>query len=462
MVLEAVRKTIASHELIAPGDHVLVAVSGGVDSVVLLHALRALGPELGFTMTVAHLNHGWRTEASDEDETFVGHLASEAQLGFVSERLDEIEAAAHRGAGREGAAREVRRRFLLRSAQDVAANCIATGHTSNDRAETILYNLTRGAGTAGLSGIDPINEPFVRPLVDVSRSDVLAYAEAEGLTWREDVTNEDVSFDRNRIRHLVLPELEQINRKVIEAICRAGDRVANAGIAESLLVDRLWPAVVAYEETDDIHLRRDAVSDLPRAIQQLVLREALRRIRGDLQGIDSGHVDSLARLVSACQGHGDLHLPRAYVRVDEQAIAVSATPFIEAPAWEEPVGLGRTDVEGRSFAIDLQCVERATDTEYGDHGDCAVEAADADRIAYPLSVRSRRIGDRFTPLGMSQPVKLKDFLINARVPFFSRDDVPLLCDQEKIIWVVGVRLSNDVRITSDTKRLLVMRMELPS
>jgi len=459
MILDAVKRVLDTHGLIDHGDNVLVAVSGGIDSVVLLHVLARLAPELEITLQVAHLNHGWRDEASDRDEAFVRALAESLGLLCVVDQLDETELELHRGAGREGAAREVRQRFLLEASEQHGASRIATGHTRDDRAETILYNLARGAGSTGISGIAPCRGRFIRPLIETSRAEVLAFAQSEGLEWREDLTNEDVSFDRNRIRHRILPELREINPRAAEAICRAGDHAEDAATVERLLMEKLWPQVAAIEEPDDIQLARDVVAQLPRAVRLLVLRDALRRVRGDLVGIEKTHVATIIDALGAIEGHGDFRVPRGYVRVDGDRICVSATPYEEASAWEMAAELGETPLPGGEHALQLALRERNAEGIDANRKDPTIEAADADRIAFPLALRSRRPGDRFTPLGMSQPVKLKDFLINARIPFFSRDKVPLLCDQEKIIWVVGVRLSEDVRMTPDTKRILEMRLE---
>jgi len=438
------------------GDTVLVAVSGGVDSIVLLHVLRNLVSELGLSLVVAHLDHGWRAN-SDEDARFTASVAEDAGIPFLTERLDEATTAALRGLGREGVAREARREFLLRAAESIGATRIATGHTADDRAETILYNLTRGAGSAGISGIDPVNEPFVRPLISVPRSDVLAFAEQGDLAWREDETNSDLSLDRNRIRHRVLPELAEINPRAVEAICRAGEHATAARAAEALLVSILWPEVTVCEEAGDVRLSRTGLASLPREVRALLLREAFRRVRGDLNGIERQHTETIVALTEPNGRHSTIDLPRLHARVDRSTLNLSAFPFPKSPSWKTPVSLGRTAFTERGFALDLRIPEGETaEVAVSDRN---VEIADADRIAFPLHVRNRRIGDRFTPLGMDQPVKLKDFLINERVPFFDRDDVPLLCDREKILWIVGVRLSNEIRLTDTTRRRIVMRVE---
>ena len=459
MLLEAVRETIHTHEMLDPGDRVLVAVSGGVDSVVLLHVLRTLASELDLTLVVGHLNHGWRDDASEEDARFVESLAEEAGLRIVSERVSEEDLEPHVGLGREGAAREVRLAFLGEAAAHVGATRIAVGHTANDRAETVLFNLTRGAGGAGLAGIDAVNGPLIRPLIAVTRKDVLAYAGDHALAWREDQSNADPSFARNRIRHRVLPELEAINPRSVEAICRAADLAVDGTRVEELLTARLWSEVTAHEEPGDLRLDREAFAALPPGAERVVLREAFRRVRGDLQGIERQHVDAVVEMARSESGHASANLPRLYIRVDRDAILLSSSAFPQSAPWESPVEPGRTRFPERGFSLDLRIADPGAGRPEIDSTDRATEFADADRVAFPLHVRNRRVGDRFTPLGMEQPLSLKRFLINERIPYFDRDDVPLLCDREKILWVAGVRLSNEVRITDDTQRLLIMRME---
>ncbi|MFC2077637.1 tRNA lysidine(34) synthetase TilS [Candidatus Bipolaricaulota bacterium] len=445
--------------MLEPGDCVFVAVSGGVDSVVLLHVLQTLVNELDLTLAVGHLNHGWRDDASEEDARFVESLAEEAGLQIVSERVSEEDLEPHSGLGREGAAREVRLAFLEEAAAHVGATKIAVGHTANDRAETVLFNLTRGAGGAGLAGIDAVNGPFIRPLIAVTRRDVLAYAEDHALAWREDQSNADLSFARNRIRHRVLPELEAINPRSAEAICRAADLAVDGTRVEELLIARLWPEVTVHEEPGDLRLDRAAFAKLPPEAARVVLREAFRHVRGDLQGIELQHVDTIVEIAHAESGHASADLPRLYVRVDRDAILLSSSAFSQSAPWESPVEPGKTRFPERGFSLDLRVADPGVGRPEIDSTDRATEFADADRVAFPLHVRNRRVGDRFTPLGMGQPVSLKRFLINERIPYFDRDDVPLLCDREKILWVAGVRLSNEVRITDDTKRLIIMRME---
>jgi len=443
--------------MLSGGEKVLVAVSGGVDSVVLLDVLRHLQDEYPIDLAVAHLDHGLRGEESAGDARFVADLAKEAEIPLVSERIDLTSSESWPGLGPEGRAREARRSFLFRAAESVGADAIALGHTANDRAETILFNLTRGGGPAGLAGFEPVNRPFIRPLIEVTRDEIIAYAKESGIAWREDGTNADLSFSRNRIRHRVLTELKRINPRAIEAICRGGDLVRDLFTAISHLIAPAWDAAFKGEEDGRIILSRGAIAGLSPEVGALLIREGIRRARGGLSGIGSVHIRDTLRLIRSERAHGSLDLPGISVRVQGDELLLSTERSREKGELLEPVSLGHNAFPKIGLSLDLEIlpIEKAHPVSE----DRTVELVDADRVRFPLNLRRRRPGDRFVPLGMKEEVKLKDFLINESVPFFDRDDTPLLCDRERIIWVVGVRISDEVKLTDRTERALIMRME---
>lgn len=455
MLLKRVRATIDQHRMLDPGETVLVAVSGGIDSVVLLDLLQRLGPDYGISLHVAHLDHGLRGASSYSDAQFVERLAEERGLPIRMSRLEPGSLSDHRKHGPEGAAREARYAFLESVAAEIGAERIALGHTANDQAETILHRLTRGTGPAGLRGIPPVRHPYVRPLIEATRNEILAYAQERKLVWRVDASNADTSFTRNRIRHRVLPELETINPKVAEAICRGSLLAAEAEEASRFLVSTLWDAACSEESEEQLTLRRGALTSYPPAVRKLLLREGARRVRGNLAGIEHGHVDAVVRLIAPDTSHGELSLPGLHVRVQSDEILLARDAEASPEPWAFPVDLGETEIPEPPISLRLAIVEGKSPQMNAT--DRWTELADADRIVYPLELRSRREGDRFVPLGSGTSVKLKDFLINERVPYFDRGRLPLLCDREKIVWIVGVRLSDEVRVTGTTRRFLSMQ-----
>ena len=454
MTHATIRSTIEEYRMIERGDRVLAAVSGGVDSIVLIDALAALAPELGFALHVAHIDHNLRGKTSRADARFVEQRAAELGLPFVRAALSADALAPHRTLGPEGAAREARRALLLRLADQVGAARIALGHTASDSAETVLHHMTRGTGGTGLRGIPPVSLPFIRPLIRLDRTALLACAAARSLAWREDGSNADLGFTRNRLRHRVLPELERINPRAAEAILRTASLVDDLHrVAEDVVSER-WNEIVLE---DGATLSRQRLSMEPPALQRLLLREGIARARGDLTGIERVHVEAIRELIASGRAHGELSLPDLHIQLEQDRIAFALEKPVHTTPWVLPAPVGTTEIPQVGLALSLERMDRS-DRDVATQ-DPWTEIADEAQVAFPLEVRSRREGDRFAPLGLGRETKLKDFLIREKVPYSERDRVALLCDQERVLWVIGVRLSHDVRVVDDTKHLLVMHAE---
>ena len=459
MLPEKAKETIARHGMLKGEEKVLVAVSGGVDSVVPLEVLGLLKSEFSLELVIAHLDHGLRGREAKEDARFVSSLGKAKGVPVIREEIDVARVSEQERLSLEEAGRRVRRHFLEETSQKVGATRIALGHTLNDRAETLLFNLIRGAGPTGLVGIRPVSLPYIRPLIDTSREEVLSFARLNDLAWREDRTNQDLTFSRNRIRHQVIPLLEQMNPRFLDALHRTSDLLLEEQAALETLLDRPWEEVCAFDDKGEVIFHRCQLAEFPSGFMGLLLRRGIAHTRGDLQGIEKVHIDALRRLVRSSQSHGELDLPGLAVRVQNDELLLSTQIKAKARPYEFPVKLGKTEFSSLGIAIELSIKERNSSLEPLMKDGRTVEVADADRVHFPLHLRSRRPGDRFHPLGMKNEKKLKDLLSDEHIPFFKRDALPLLCDQERIIWVVGVRLSDAVRVTAQTRRVLVMGME---
>ncbi len=453
MLVEKVKKTIDRYSML-DRRKVLVAVSGGVDSTVLLDILCRILPKE--RLVIAHLDHGIRGEAARADARFVSELGDRLGIRVVSDRADVPRLSEVEHLSLEEAGRRVRREFLERAAAQTGADRIALGHTLDDLVETVIFNLARGTGPTGLAGIRPVSLPYVRPLIETTRREIIEYAKTRGIHWREDETNKDVRFTRNLIRHRIVPLLEELNPRAKEAIARAAELIREAGEVIDML---LTPILKETVKTDNekVILDRPKLTALPQAVQGLVLRQGIAHARGGLTGITKAHIEALQEIIASPRAHGTLHLPGIRAYMDNDHLVFSTKRKGPSPFHPIEVGLGRTDVPelGISLILERRPWEQGEELPTSHSS----EVADADRIRFPLVLRTRRTGDRFQPLGMQGKKKLKEFLIDEHIPFYDRDRLPLLCDQDGIIWVVGVRLSERVKITAETKAALFMQVK---
>ncbi|HDS29303.1 MAG TPA: hypothetical protein ENN96_02355, partial [Candidatus Acetothermia bacterium] len=321
-----------------------------------------------------------------------------------------------------------------------------------------LQRLARGTGPAGLKGMLPVRPPYVRPLIAVRRAQVHAYATAHALQWREDVTNRDLSLARNRLRLRVLPELAAINPRAVEAINRAADLTAELVQALADRLDGVIRPAASPQGTHPTAWSRAALRSLSSHLRPYVVRELLLRARGTADGITHKHIDQICALLESDQGHGEICLPGTRLIVDQDGVFLADALQAAEPLPETPVALGQTRLPGGASLTVLPRSRNDIDWP-GLASDRWMEAVDPEQVRLPLLLRTRRPGDRFVPLGMHHAQKLKDFFIDRHVAHRLRDRIPLLCDSEGIVWVVGFRIAQRVRLTEDTQHVLLLKME---
>jgi len=420
-VIEQVAATITRYDMLAPGARVIVAVSGGPDSVCLLHVAR----ELGIRVTgIAHVNHKLRGQASEEDERFVAAIARDMGLKFHST------AAVCSGGNLEQTARRARREFFHDLTRRGLADRIALGHTRDDQAETVLFRMLRGSGLAGLVGILPVTaEGLIRPLLGVTRADVEAFLRERGIPWREDETNREAKFARNRIRHELLPRLKQDwNPHIAESLSRLADLAYEE--------ERWWAAEVARLARQMFVVTPGAVevaagnlAKESRAVARRLIRHAIRQAKGTtLRGVRFSHIESVLELREA-GGKAELPGIHAIRSFDWLRLAV--------PDSDLQPRCGEVTVPGQRLAPDgnsMICLDVIRRTQ----GAMACATLKSDlylrEIPEKLVLRGWRPGDRYCPVGHANEWKLKELFQRQRVPSWRRPFWPILCCGDKIMW----------------------------
>ncbi len=473
-----VRRAVERHALWPPGATVIAAVSGGADSLCLLGTLDALRlrgvPSAPGRIVIAHLDHRLRGADGGADAAFVAELAGAMGLECIVRREEVATLARRDKRSLEDAARRARYAFLRRVAAEVAAERIATGHTRDDQAETVLMHLLRGGGLSGLAGMAPLAGDIARPLLDVTRAETEAYCAARGWTSRHDASNDDPAFLRTRVRRTLLPLLERENPHLRDTLARNAALIAADAAYLDALARDAWDRVVTVSRSDAISFDLAALRALPAALRSRLLREAQRRLTGgdgdgDGEGLEARHVEAAEEYILRGQNGTARELPGGLRLVrDREALTIErvsgtiANHDCDTPPHAEPVALpvpGEVALPGLGMLLRARLLDAAALPEgalQGAERDAAY--ADADQIGTTLAVRAWRPGDRFRPLGMAHEKKLQDYFTDGHVPRAERAHIPLVLDGERVIWVAGQRLDDRVRVTPQTRRVLELTM----
>lgn len=474
-LVKRVEELLREERMLAPGRRVVVAVSGGADSVALLYLLHELSASWGFRLTVAHLDHGLRGGESAADADFVALFAGRLGLSAVIQKC-----AVEPGPGLEARAREIRYRFLLQTAAEQGARDIAVGHHADDVAETVLLNLIRGAGSAGLAGISPLREVenaagrfrILRPLIRERREELISYLRRKGQTWREDFMNQDLSFLRNRLRHHLLPLLESYNPAIRETLVRLAE--ISRRDAEFLQTQaRQW--LTGQEPGAHPLLNLRDLRSVPLALRMAVYREAIRLCRGSLSRISLAHLTAVERLAASSSAHGRLDLPGLTVRKDYHLLrletktpdAAHKTFTYQAPALlHGPLLLplpGRLEFRGPLDLIYTIHMETPPAEDQAENGTSGL--LDRRLLQGALELRTRRPGERYQPAGMPGHRKIKKIMSELHIPLACRDNWPVVADQEGVVWLPGFRPAERVKIRGTGEPLLLRitpRLPLPA
>jgi tRNA(Ile)-lysidine synthase len=434
-VLEQVHKAISRYNMLPSGARVVAAVSGGPDSVCLLHVLAEIGPRAGVSLAVAHFNHKLRGAESEEDERFVAEIA--ARFGLPFHRAEADVAAVKDNL--EQAARRARRAYFAELRKTGIADRVALGHTRDDQAETVLFRLLRGSGLAGLAGIYPATaDGYIRPFIDVTRRQIEEYLRARGIPWREDSSNLNPRFARNRIRQSLMPQLaREWNPRIGEILAHLGDVAHEEERWRHGETERL-ASVYLRRHAGGIEMQTGILASLPRAVSRRLIRRAIAEIKGDLRRVEFEHIERVLGLAEQPEGGGRLRLPgflevrRSFdwIRIASlrNGPGVPAIPLVVVvPGTYAGLGGGQ---------IHFEVLPNGTARRYAPK-DATLKAAELNlrRLPAALELRGWRPGDHYRPEGQIRDQKIKEMFQRARVPSWRRPSWPIVSSGDKILWV---------------------------
>lgn len=461
-LLHKVAGYISRHRMVERGDKVLVGVSGGPDSIALLHVLYLLKEDLGIDLHVAHLNHMFRGEESEKDAFFVAETAKAYGLPATVESVDVPSYMARRRMSKQAAAREVRFNFFLECAGRVGASRVALAHQADDQAETILINFLRGSGTGGLKGILPVRDGlYIRPLLNVRRSEIEGFCSEMNLAFRQDSSNLKPVYTRNRIRLSLVPLLErEYNPELVPALLRLGEICREEDDYLDRLAAETFQGALLESGPGRVLLSLVQLEEAPLAVRRRVLRRAWQAVSGAAANLGFQHAEGALDLVTSGTTGSQVVMPANVVAVRSYA------------ALELKAARGKKDLPGYIYELhipgttyvpeiditvsaELTCGEPEGSPRNLPPGEALL---DFDSLPPVLYVRRRLAGDVFHPYGQASELKLKDFLIKQKIPREERERIPLICTPEEIIWVGGIRTGEKWKVRESTRNMLHLKL----
>lgn len=454
-ILDKVKNTIDRHHLLEKGDRVVVAISGGPDSVCLLHILHRLSEEYEIHIYGAHLNHNFRGMEAQKDAQYVNKLCEELNIMCFIKSMDVGKYAKDNGYSLEEAGRILRYQFFDEVSDRVGANKIAVAHNQNDQAETVLMRLLRGAGPQGLSAIRHKRDRIIRPLLEVARKDIEGYCQEYSLNPRIDHTNLQAIYHRNKIRLELLPYLEKdYNPNIIEALVRTAALLKTDNDFLELQARDSYN-LLKKVENDCLYLPILGINKLHMSLKTRMFRLAAEELVKKAV-LEYKHINSIIELMENSETGKQLMLPEGIV----VSKSYNQLIFTLKDAEEDNAYYYMLNVNDTTYIpellgeIRLKLVPRQELAEIP--RETLIKAFDWDKVKNQLIVRNRKPGDRFMPLGLKGHKKLKDFFIDLKVERGERDTIPLICDGDEIMWIVGYRISEEYKIRKETNTVLIV------
>lgn len=457
-MLQKIMETIKENAMLNKEDKIIVGVSGGPDSMCLLHILNTLRNTYFIDIVAAHLNHGLRGKDADEDEEYVKEFCEKNNIEFYSKKVNIEELSNTWGISSEMAGREARYSFFLELFNKLGANKIAIAHNANDQCETILMRIIRGTGLEGLEGIKPVrDEIYIRPLIKVTRDEIEDYCDKNNINPRIDKTNLQNIYSRNKIRLELIPYIkENFNSHVIEVVNRLGE---NIKVDNDFMEKKSKEVFGKYCNltSNKVKIKSEAFNE-HKALLSRMIRKAVELVKGNLVNFERVHVEYIISLQGGNTGK-EIELPggiRALNNYGEIILSKESKNEIKKNLETYEISLNERNKIGRfnieANTLDKKFLERVKENSLEQY-------FDYEKVNGNISFRYRKEGDKFQPLGMKGTKKLKDIFMDLKIPKSLRDNIPIICVGEEIAWIVGYRISDKFKVDKTTNKLLKIKLE---
>lgn len=446
-IINKVRETIRENKLIEKGDNIIVGASGGPDSQFLIYALVELRKEMDFTIVLAHLNHLHRKEA-DFDESLVEDTAKKFGLDFRKKAASMDDYAKKYGLSSEDAGRRLRYEFFRGIQKDYPKSKIAVAHNLDDQAETVLMRIIRGTGVEGLRAMDYRNNDIIRPILDIKKAKILEYLDREKIPYAIDKTNFTADYTRNKLRLEIIPEIEMINPNFKESLVNLSEIATNEISISDSYIKNIYEDIIIQRKIDSISFDKVGFENKDKAIQARLIRRAIGEIKKEVRDISKDNIDNFLSLTDLANGKSiikdDLLFLKSYkfyrlglIKEDSQVI-------------EDEISI---DI-GDEISFGDKRIKISSVSDFQKKHGKNIEYFDRDKLTFPLSVRFRKNGDKFRPIGLGHSKKLKDFFIDMKVDKEKREKIPLILSENDIIWVTSFRSSEDYKVDPSTKNIM--------
>ncbi|MCT4565947.1 MAG: tRNA lysidine(34) synthetase TilS [Maledivibacter sp.] len=459
-IIERFLGTIKTNNLIEKGEGVVVGVSGGPDSICLLHLLWRLRETFNINISVVHLDHQFRGEEAQKDAKYVEEFCRALGIKAFIFSYDVGKYSREKGITLEEGGRELRYQLFDKVARETSSSKIAIAQNRNDQGETVLMRLIRGSGLDGLTAIDYKRDgKIIRPLLDIDRKEIEEYCKENDLKPRIDKTNLEAIYTRNKIRLELIPYIkENFNPSIIDALWRSANLLRDDSHYLDLLTEEKLKGITIKKNEDEFSLDQNGFDKLNIAMKKRILRSAIREVKGNLKEVGWTHIEGILELIDRKKVGSRLDLPghiMAQLGYNSIDVKKSKEPQKDNKdyGFEYRVDIGKTThIEALDTSVRLDIVDKWEIRS--NKKDRYTVFVDYDKIQGGLSIRNRRNGDRFKPVGMKGTKKIKNYFIDQKISKYIRDEIPLLCDEKGIIWVIGYRLSESYKVDEQTDKVI--------